>query len=362
MGRGTMGGMGAQRGPGGLRSGLARWRAAPSRRPQGRSEWVRAGAWAFVGFGLLAPFIRQAVGYDSVAFLFTLVPALLVFLWVAPRRGHLHTWLVYAVAIYFFTQLRDAADETFIQASAGYVLDWELWMFDGVIPSAWLQQHLGGSDGNPGVLAYLASAVHWSWFVFPHAVVVGTYFLAPRMFFRVAAIIAGTFYFAVVLYYLIPTVPPWLAVEQGATTDIRRIIADVGVQIFGEPTKDRLFALLAEPNSRAAMPSLHFAASFVVVITGIIVRSRRLIALAMGYSLMLAFSLVYLGEHYIADIIAGGASALVAIFLVETALGNGPGNRLLHWARTTRRRLPLTLLAPPAPRTFPPAPDPRRPD
>ena len=358
-----MDGMGAQRGLGGLRSGRARWRAVPNRHPHGRSEWVRAGAWAFFGFGLIAPLIRMAVRYDSIALLFTLVPALLIVLWVAPRRGHLRTWLFYAVAIYFFTQLRDAADETSIQASTGYVLDWELWMFDGVTPSAWLQQRLGGSDGNPGVLAYFATAVHWSWFLFPHVVVAATYFLAPRMFFRVAVIIAGTFYFAIALYYLVPTVPPWLAVEQGDTTAVRRLIADVGIQVFGESAKDRLFDLLAEPNSHAAMPSLHFAASFVVVIIGVIVRSRRLVALAMAYSLALAFALVYLGEHYVADIIAGGASALMAIFIVETALGNGPGARLVHW---TRRRFPVSVSVPPTPRpaarTFSSVPESRGPD
>ena len=58
---------------------------------------------------------------------------------------------------------------------------------------------------------------------------------------------------------------------------------------------------------------------------------------ALIYSLGMAFALMYLGEHYFADILVGGAVALVAAFIVETALGNGPGLRvalqLWQWRR-----------------------------
>ena len=40
-------------------------------------------------------------------------------------------------------------------------------------------------------------------------------------------------------------------------------------------------------------------------------------AVALLYSMALTFSLVYLGEHYIADIIAGAAVALIAFSAVE---------------------------------------------
>ena len=38
---------------------------------------------------------------------------------------------------------------------------------------------------------------------------------------------------------------------------------------------DWAFEAMAEPNPSAAMPSLHFAASFVVVGVGIVLRSRQ---------------------------------------------------------------------------------------
>ena len=52
---------------------------------------------------------------------------------------------------------------------------------------------------------------------------------------------------------------------------------------------------------------------------------------------MLAFALMYLGEHYFVDILVGWFVALAAAFIVETALGNGPGARWLRRRRTLER-------------------------
>ena len=132
---------------------------------------------------------------------------------------------------------------------------------------------------------------------------------------------------------------------RGATDGIRRVIIDVGPQVFGQTIFDQLFETLATPNPNAAMPSLHFAAGFIVTFLGFLLRSRPLMLGALVYSLGMAFALMYLGEHYFADILVGGAVALVAAFIVETALGNGPGlrvaRRLWHGLRWHGRRLRL---------------------
>ena len=121
------------------------------------------------------------------------------------------------------------------------------------------------------------------------------------------------------------------------------MLTDVGPQILGQALFDDLFDLLAEPNPRAAMPSLHFAAGFIVIVLGYLVGSRKLMLTASLYSTAMAFSLIYLGEHYFADILIGGAVAVAAAFIAETALGNGPGlgilGNLTHWSPGWRERL-----------------------
>jgi hypothetical protein len=68
---------------------------------------------------------------------------------------------------------------------------------------------------------------------------------------------------------------------------------------------------------------------------------------------------MYLGEHYFADILVGGAVAVVAAFIVESALGHGPGVRvskyvvgwLRRWWGQSSRRLPPGLSWPRKQRT-----------
>ena len=123
------------------------------------------------------------------------------------------------------------------------------------------------------------------------------------------------------------------------------MLVNVGPQVFGQWLFDELFTTLAEPNLNAAMPSLHFAAGFIVTFLGYLLHSRKLMVVALIYSLGMAFSLMYLGEHYFADILVGGAVAVAAAFIVESALGHGPGFRrkaagcaALHLRRGASRR------------------------
>jgi len=54
------------------------------------------------------------------------------------------------------------------------------------------------------------------------------------------------------------------------------------------------------------MPSIHFAITFLLVWLAVNQRKRWRI-LAWTYALSMGIALVYMGEHYVIDIIAGGA-------------------------------------------------------
>ena len=282
-----------------------------------RRDVIRAVSWAALAVGVLAVALRLIASLDVLVFA-PLAGIAVVSVFVLARGWP--DWGIlaaYLVAMGFFTQLRDAADETGLRTLTAYVIDWELWMFAGVTPSAWLQSRIGGTGSDPGFAAVFAAIVHWTWFVFPHAAVIGAWLFVRRMAWRVTIIVALTFYLGVILYFTVPTAPPWMAAEQGLIGDVVRGMHGVGPALLGSGFYDWAFEAMAEPNPSAAMPSLHFAASFVVVGVGIVLRSRWLIGVALLYSAALTFSLVYLGEHYIADIIAGGAVAAFAFGAVE---------------------------------------------
>ncbi len=293
--------------------------------------------WAAVAAGLVAVAVRLGWGLDSIAFAPIVGAAVLASFLLGSRRGAGGLLAAYFVGLAFFTQLRDAADETGLAALSAYVIDWELWMFGGIAPSAWLQSRIGGVGPDPGWVAYLSAVVHWLWFIFPHAAVVGAFLFARRHAPRVILTMTAVFYLGVALYYLVPTVPPWMAAEQGLLDGVVRAMHSVGPAILGESFYNGAFEAMAEPNPSAAMPSLHFAASFVVVFIGLVLRSRVLVALALAYSLLLAFALVYLAEHYVADILAGAAVALAAFLAVELSRS--------AWRAAERRRADLAAAA-----------------
>jgi membrane-associated phospholipid phosphatase len=153
--------------------------------------------------------------------------------------------------------------------------------------------------------------VHWAWFFVPHVTLV--YVLlrddelppAQRRFPRAARQMAATYDLGCAVYFAAPTAPPWWAAEQGyVDEDVRRLMVDVGEQVWGDAWPVLYDSLGGNPW--AAMPSLHFATS---VMAALLLRETGPVAGAMGwaYAVALGFALVYLGEHYVSDLAAGAA-------------------------------------------------------
>ena len=87
---------------------------------------------------------------------------------------------------------------------------------------------------------------------------------------------------------------------------VRRIMVEAGERFWRRLWRP-LYDLL-EGNPYAAMPSLHFGTSVMAarVLSDV---GRVPGALGWTYALTLGFGLVYLGEHYVVDVIAGLALA-----------------------------------------------------
>jgi membrane-associated phospholipid phosphatase len=131
----------------------------------------------------------------------------------------------------------------------------------------------------------------------------------PERFPRAARQLAATYDLGCAVYFAVPTAPPWWASEQGyVDEDVRRIMVDTGEQVWRrawEPLYDSF-----NGNPWAAMPSLHFATAMMAAIQ---LAESGPVAGAAGwaYAGTLGFALVYLGEHYVTDLVAG--ALLVAL-------------------------------------------------
>lgn len=174
----------------------------------------------------------------------------------------------------------------------------------GELPNVRLQRALEGlGRGNP--LDRGLSWVHWVWFFEPHGSLLWILAKHPERFPRSARQMAGVFDLGCVAYAAVPTAPPWWAAENGyADERVRRIMQEVGEEQWGQAW-DHLYSFLGS-NPWAAMPSLHFAAS---LMAAILLTEAGPVEGALGwaYAGTLGFALVYLGEHYVIDLIAGAA-------------------------------------------------------
>ena len=173
----------------------------------------------------------------------------------------------------------------------------------GEIPTVRLQRALG-TPGEVHAHDNALSIVHWSWFFAPHVTLGWILWRHPRRFARSATQVAAVFDLGAVVYWFVPTAPPWWAGERGSLPHVRRIMTEAGERFWGRYWT-RLYDSLSG-NQLAAMPSLHFATTVMAahVLSDV---GRVPGAVGWAYAGALGFALVYLGEHYVADLVAGVA-------------------------------------------------------
>ncbi len=174
----------------------------------------------------------------------------------------------------------------------------------GRLPNVRLQRRLARLP-RVGVLNRALTWVHWLWFFEPYCALLFILLRHPEHFPRAARRLAAVFDVGCIAYFAVPTSPPWWASEQELTSEeVRRIMVEVGEQTWGGAWP-RMYSALGG-NPWAAMPSLHFATS-VVAARALAGTGRGPGAAGWAYALTLGFALVYLGEHYVTDLVAGAA-------------------------------------------------------
>ncbi len=215
----------------------------------------------------------------------------------------------------------------------------------GELPTSRLQHRLArvSPDGPEWrTLDKVLVWAHWSWFMVPHGALAYIMLRHPRRFDRAATLTYAVFDIGAMIYWVLPTAPPWYAASApenvhhpaaGGPTwparmgqdeddlgtgarpaphrmvEVRRMMVEYG-EMFWRDGWGPLYSVLGG-NPLAAMPSLHFATS---VMAALLLSESGPVAGAVGwtYASTLGFALVYLGEHYVADLL-GGAALTIAV-------------------------------------------------
>jgi membrane-associated phospholipid phosphatase len=182
---------------------------------------------------------------------------------------------------------------------------------------------------------------HWLWFIVPHGSLAHILVRDPHRFPRAAVMTYAVFDLGAAIYWLVPTAPPWYAAsvagrEVGHAPAVRRMMVEYG-EFFWKDGWGPLYSVLGG-NPLAAMPSLHFATS---MMAALLLAEVGPLAGALGwaYASTLGFALVYLGEHYVADLIGGALLTLAVRRLGPRAapLVEGVGRGLAALEAAARR-------------------------
>lgn len=187
----------------------------------------------------------------------------------------------------------------------------------GVVPSVWLQERL--VDGSAHWYDAAAALVYVTHFV---SIPLMTGLVWFRLRHRFTAWITGVLAFTtlgVSGYIAYPAAPPWLASDLGEIGTVDRI-SSPGWDYLNLDLVGRLIVSGQEgSNPVAAMPSLHAGAAMLVALFLWPVATRVWRAALLGYVVLMAVALVYTGEHYVVDVVAGWLTAGVAVAVGASA-------------------------------------------
>jgi membrane-associated phospholipid phosphatase len=294
---------------------------------------VRVGAGTALAAAAVVPFVRRRLRIPTAVTAAAVVGGPLGLAVLRPRTPARDVAL-YTLQMWAFTVAHelpyDDPEALRRRLRVRYPITADRALGAGELPTVRLQRRLAGRDGVSGLDRAL-SIVHWAWFFHPHLTLLVVLLDRGERFPRAARQMAATYDLGCVLYFALPTAPPWWAAENGAIeppAHVRRLMVDVGEELWG-PAWDRLYEA-AGGNPWAAMPSLHFATS---VMAALLLAEIGPVpgALAGAYAAALGFALVYLGEHYVTDLLAG--AALVALVRRAEPLAEplvGAVNRVLR--------------------------------
>jgi membrane-associated phospholipid phosphatase len=269
-------------------------------------------------------------------FLYAVVLAALITLtWASARsRSDYGLWALYIGGFAIFSVARSFADETGVQTHFDDLIRVDKTLAFGAVPTVWLQSRFFDPT-HIGWLDRATTYVHWSYFVLPHLFAAHLFFGKRHLFERYVLLFVGVLMAGLVIYFMFPAAPPWAASLTGHLDPTYKVVTEVGSE-WNVDLYAKFETQIRSSNPVAAMPSLHMAVSVAVLLVAF--RANWLLGiLALAYNAAMAFSLVYLGEHYVVDILAG----ILMTFTVYVALS--------LWFRLRERERGLGPSAAPVP-------------
>ena len=282
--------------------------------PSSWSSDKRAIALVLTALATLVVFLVLIQRFPFFSKILMVALILLVGVFLKKTKLLFRDWFVFLAFLYLFDSLRGIiytlTCRLQLPAYALYVLNIEKALFGGV-PSVTLQKLLLRPDslGNFTWLEKTLTVCYGSHFVAFLFVGLLIWLSRPKEF----SLYKSSFYLLIFLgelaYAFVPTVPPWMASSQfGLIPPLTRFNAVLFNLVIPDITSG------FDMNPIAAMPSLH--SGFPILCSLLLWRLYRWKGAPFYlYTLSVLFAIVYSGDHYVTDVLAGLALAIACYLL-----------------------------------------------
>jgi hypothetical protein len=253
-------------------------------------------------------------------FLILLVPALALRI----GRAYVRDFLPFVALVLLYEEARGVAHLLHPQPFYEPMIMLDRWIGLGQVPTIRLQGLLW--QGHLEWYDHALSLLDRLHFIVPPTLLFLIWLERRETFYRCAATLVAVSLAGAATFLAFPAAPPWLASKHELIPHVVRIGYVEGGSSPVSTSKSWIEAhLLANPV--AAVPSLHAAYALLVLLFACAWRGRRGLWAA-PYTLGMWFTVVYLGDHYVVDIVIGAAYAIAGWVLIPRLLRVGPFRRL----------------------------------
>jgi membrane-associated phospholipid phosphatase len=194
----------------------------------------------------------------------------------------------YTGGFILFAALRNLADDYGGAPRYIYPIAWDEALF-GTLPTFAMTRR--------PALDLLCVIVYLSYFLVPPTVLVLLWRCWPTRLPRYVTATLALYAASLVVHWAAPTAPPWMAGLTGHLPPVAQVVAEW----FGE-TPSYGAGIGLSGNLVAAMPSVHVGVSGLIALT---LRATPLGWPSGGYAAAMLWAVIYGGEHYAVDALAG---------------------------------------------------------
>jgi membrane-associated phospholipid phosphatase len=244
-----------------------------------------------------------------------IVLALVIVVVMGRTRLFLRDWLPFAAIFLGWESMRGLADELGATVHSTDVIALERFFFAGRIPSEVLQAAFH-TRGQVNVLDMATTFLYVAHFALPLVVAFTFWAFERGLFYRYLLALMLMSFAAFICYVLIPVAPPRFAGSFGPPLDVEDIALITFSKLHFAPVTTWLYGSISG-NPVAAFPSLHSAYPLLAYLFA---RTRwpRASLILLVWAAAIWFSVVYLGHHYVIDVVAGIAFAIGAYAALQS--------------------------------------------